>query len=348
MPSARRVLLGTGMRSWTLAIALLPLIIGMEAHGAQPRGSADRSVAPHPRAYEAADINRSDQPELDKGATGSAVARAQILLDRAHFSCGQIDGNFGANLQRTVTAYQQDRNLAQTGKVDAATWSLLNGDTAPALTSYVITEDDEKGPFVALPNDIMEQAKLPYPGYASPLDELGERFHTSPQLLQALNRGADFTAAGQQITVPNVVTMPPSGSAARVDVSAGESSVRVYDGDGKLMAFYMATIGSSHDPLPLGDWKVTTVVRNPTFHYDATLFWDAPNKDDRATVKPGPRNPVGLAKVGISKPNYGIHGTPDASKIGHTFSHGCIRLPNWDALELSSLVKRGMPVILKD
>ncbi len=336
------------MRPWTLVFALLPLVIGVEAYGSQPHGRADRKVTPRPQAYDAGDINKSDQPELDKDATGSAVARAQILLDRAHFSCGQIDGNFGANLQRTITAYQQDRNLERTGRVDAATWSSLNGDTAPALTRYVITEDDEKGPFVELPSDVMEQAKLPYPGYASPLDELGERFHASPQLLQTLNRGIDFAAAGQQITVPNVVTMPPSGAAARVEVSAGESSVRVYDDGGKLMAFYMATIGSSHDPLPLGDWKVTTVVRNPTFHYDAALFWDAPNKDDRATVKPGPRNPVGLAKVGISKPHYGIHGTPDASKIGHTFSHGCIRLANWDALELASLVKQGMPVILKE
>lgn len=276
------------------------------------------------------------------------MVRAEILLDRAHFSCGAIDGNFGTNLQTTVAAYQHDRHMEQTGKLDAATWSSLNSDNAPSLTNYTITADDEKGPFVSVPHDMMEQAELPYLGYASALDELGERFHSTPTLLKALNPNADFTMVGQQLLVPNVMTMPPAGTAARVFVSKNEKSVRVYDQDGKLMAFYMATIGSTHDPLPLGDWKVTTVQRNPEFHYDASLFWDAKDPDDRATIKPGPRNPVGIAKVGISKPHYGIHGTPDASKIGHTFSHGCIRLANWDAWELASLVQPGMPVILKE
>jgi lipoprotein-anchoring transpeptidase ErfK/SrfK len=177
---------------------------------------------------------------------------------------------------------------------------------------------------------------------------LSERFHSSQALVRALNSGVDLTMAGQRIVVPNVLVVPPAGPAGQVVVSKGESSVRVYDAGGKLLAFYMATIGSVHDPLPLGNWKVTTMERNPTFHYDASLFWDAKNPDDRATIKPGPRNPVGLTKVGISKPHYGIHGTPDASKIGHTFSHGCIRLPNWNAWELGSLVSPGVPVILKE
>jgi lipoprotein-anchoring transpeptidase ErfK/SrfK len=332
----------------SITFALISLLFCMEGHAAQHSGSADRRSQPRPLTYNADEINGSDQPEIAEGARGSAVLRAQILLDRAHFSCGQIDGNFGANLKKTVTAYQGDRGLEPTGKVDTTMWESLNADTAPALTTYTISDADQKGPFVSVPNDLMEQAHLPYLGFASPADELGERFHASPELLKALNRGADFTKVGQEIAVPNVVVMPPAGVVTRIEVSKSESSVRIYDRSGKLLSFYMATLGSTHDPLPLGNWKVTAVERNPSFHYDARLFWDAPDPGDRAIIKPGPRNPVGVAKIGISKPHYGIHGTPDASKIGHTFSHGCIRLANWDAWELASLVKRGLPVILKE
>lgn len=317
----------------------------MGAYAAQHGGAADRLAQP---SIDAAQINDPNQPELDQGARGSPVVRAQVLLDRAHFSAGQIDGDFGTNLLKTVTAFQEQRNLPQTGRVDSATWGALNSDSGPALTTYTISADDEKGPFVSVPADMMKQAKLPYLGYGSPLEELGDRFHCSPTLLRELNRGTNFASAGQQIIVPNVMVAPPSGPAALVVVSKGEGSVRVYDGNNKLIAFYMATLGSSHDPLPLGNWKVTTVEQNPKFHYDASLFWDAKDPSDRATIQPGPRNPVGVAKIGISKPHYGIHGTPDASKIGHTFSHGCIRLPNWNAWELSTLVKRGIPAILQE
>lgn len=334
----------------SVTFALLPLILCTPSYGAQRhhKGSADRVVTPKPLTLNPADINNPDQPELNEGDRGSGVARAQILLDRAHFSCGALDGNFGSNLDKTVAAFQHDHQLEMSGRVDAATWQLLNGDTAPPLVNYTISADDEKGPFVSVPHDMLKQAELPYLGYASALDELSERFHSSPALMKALNPDADFTMVGQQLTVPNVLTMPPEGTPGRIFISKNESSVRLYGQDGKLMAFYIATLGSTHDPLPLGDWKVTTVQKNPTFHYDASLFWDAKNKDDKATIKPGPRNPVGVAKVGISKPHYGIHGTPDATKIGHNFSHGCIRLPNWDAWQLASLVKSGLPVILKE
>ena len=112
------------------------------------------------------------------------------------------------------------------------------------------------------------QAKLPYLGYASPLEEIGEKFHSSPEVLRALNPGANFEQAGQQLTVPNVLVMPPA-QAASIVVSKGESSVRAYDASGALLAFYVATIGSEHDPLPLGDWKINGVARNPKFHYNA-------------------------------------------------------------------------------
>lgn len=297
--------------------------------------------------FEASAIETSTQDEIDPGAKGSAVVRVQILLDRVHFSCGVIDGDFGSNLQKTVSAYQQDRNLPVTGKVEAATWAALNVDQAPPLMTYTITADDEKGPFVAIPSDLMKQAELPAMGYTSPLQELSERFHASPGLMEQLNPGADFKKSGQQLTVPNVITMPP-GQAAEVDITKSESSVRAYDANHKLLAFYVATIGSEHDPLPIGTWKINGTKRDPDFHYNARLFWDAQNPDDKAVIKPGPNNPVGSVWIDLSKEHYGIHGTPDPSLVGHAFSHGCIRLTNWDALELASMVKPGTPAILKE
>ncbi|HKE26537.1 MAG TPA: L,D-transpeptidase [Bryobacteraceae bacterium] len=296
------------------------------------------------------EIGSTNQTEIRVGASGSAVIRAQILLARAHFSCGQVDGSFGTNLEKTVAAFQNERHLPASGAMDSDTWAALNADRAPLLIHYVISDEDQKGPFVQVPKDMMKQAELPHLGYSSPLDELSERFHSSPDLLKSLNPGADFSKAGADLTVPNVLVMPPGGasSATRVVVSKSESSVRAYDGRGKLLAFYVATIGSQHDPLPVGDWKIVGVTHDPVFHYNASLFWDARNPDDHAEIQPGPRNPVGLVWMDLSKQHYGIHGAPDASLIGHAFSHGCIRLTNWDALELASMVKPGTAAVLKE
>jgi lipoprotein-anchoring transpeptidase ErfK/SrfK len=320
---------------------------GAETHAGRQRGHADRAVVQRRPAFDAQSIDNPSQPQVSTGRAGSAVARAQILLDRAHFSGGEIDGNFGLNLRKTVAAYQQDRQLSPTGIVDAATWAALNSDTAPVLMEYTITAEDEMGPFVTIPTELMEQAKLPALGYSSPIEELAERFHVSPALLRALNAGADFTKPQQSLTVPNVLMLPP-GRAANVVVSKSESSVRAYDADGKLLAFYAATIGSQYDPLPVGEWRIRGVSRNPEFHYNSSLFWDAKSPDEKAVIQPGPNNPVGLVWIDLSKEHYGIHGTPEPSMIGHTTSHGCIRLTNWDAVELAAMVKPGTPAVLKE
>lgn len=297
-------------------------------------------------AYSPGIINDpATRPTLADNAAGPAVVRAQILLDRAHFSVGQIDGTLGSNTQEALAGLRMARGLPQGTGVDDAVWQALDQDPAPALVSYTITPEDLKGPFVKVPQDMMAQAKLRYLGYASPLDELAERFHVSPSLLQRLNPGKSMKRAGETLLVPNVQT-DVMGRAAKIAVSKSRSTVTVFDDAGNIIAQYPCTSGSEHDPLPIGEWKVVGVARNPKFHYNPDLFWDAKPEDAKATIAPGPRNPVGLVWIDLSKEHYGIHGTPDPAAIGHTQSHGCIRLTNWDALQLASLVKPGTPASL--
>jgi lipoprotein-anchoring transpeptidase ErfK/SrfK len=334
-------------KRWVTISLLLGIAIGANADTRKQRGRADRIAKPRAVTFNADAIRTPDRGVLTRGDKGSTVVRAQILLARAHFSCGEIDGDFGVNLLKTVSAFQDDRHLPVSGIVDEATWNALDADTAPVLIDYNIAPEDEAGPFTAIPKTMALQATLPALGYASALEELSERFHAAPKLLQALNPAADFNRAGETIVVPNVLIMPP-GQAASVTVSKGESSVRAYDATGKLLAFYLATIGSEHDPLPIGNWQIKGQQKNPYFHYNPALFWDAKSGDTKAVIKPGPNNPVGLVWIDLSKEHYGIHGTPEPSLIGHTQSHGCIRLTNWDALDLAAMIKPGLPAVFKE
>jgi len=283
----------------------------------------------------------------------------QVLLDRQGFSPGQIDGKPGANFSHALSALQQSRNLAATGQPDCDTWRALGGGDAaasqPALTTYELTEADVKGPFTRqIPRQIAKQAELPALDYQSAIEELGEKFHASPVLLRQLNPQLRL-APGAQITVPAVTPFDPSAKRAvdpaagdvSVQVTRAESALRVVDATGKLIFFAPVTTGSEHDPLPPGHWTVTGVDWHPVFHYNPDLFWDAKPGDSKATIKSGPNNPVGVVWINLSLEHYGLHGTPEPANIGKTESHGCVRLTNWDAVRLASLVKKGTPVVFQ-
>jgi len=325
----------------------LPLLILALTAPTQARVTRHKVVAP---AYTAAATNdASKKPVLTSASrAGSSILRAQILLDRAHCSPGEIDGRYGSNMRLAVAAFNLSRRIKGGSNVTVGTWEALNKDVAPALVAYTIAAADVAGPFVKIPEEAADKAKLPSLGFESVAEELGERFHVSPGLLQTINRGVALDKIGSVIQVPNVARPPLAKTAGMsIRVSKSRTTVQAIDATGAILASYPATIGSVHDPLPIGKWKINGVERDPTFHYNPDLFWDAEAGDKKVKIPAGPNNPVGVVWIDLSKPHYGIHGTPEPSAIGKTTSHGCIRLTNWDARELSNIVTPGMPAILE-
>ncbi|MEW6024258.1 MAG: L,D-transpeptidase [Pseudomonadota bacterium] len=318
---------------------------------AQVAAPAQVTPAAQPGAPMAAPAQPGQAVPLDAAAERAEferLLRAQVLLDRLHFSPGEIDGAYGSNMRQALTTFQKTRNLEAHGKLDDATWNALNADTTPTLTAYVLTGEDVDGPFVKIPEDMMEKSKLDKLGYASPLEGLGEKFHASPDLLARLNPGKNFNRAGEQIVVPAVHGGAPLPQAAKVVVSDSRKVLMLFDSAERLIAQYPASTGSEHDPLPVGNWTIEGVHPNPTYHYNPKLFWDADPSHKKATVAAGPNNPVGVAWIDLSKPHYGIHGTPVPKFIGKTESHGCIRLTNWSAAEVAQVVGAGTNVVLQE
>ena len=290
------------------------------------------------------------------------ILATQVALDRSGFSPGEIDGRAGRNLQRALAAFQQSHQLPSTGQMDDQTWKALatTGGDVPPLVEYAITDADVAGPFTPdIPRKLPDQAALDALNYRTPLEALAERFHSSPALLQQLNPGAMFQRAGERLMVPNVTSSPgaptSSSSAApsrasdiTVAVTKSTSALTIEDSSGHVLFHAPVTSGSIHDPLPIGTWKVNGVQRNPKFHYNPELFWDATPGDRKATLQSGPNNPVGIVWIDLSKPHYGIHGTPEPSNIGHVESHGCVRLTNWDADRVAQWVKAGTKVVFRE
>lgn len=276
-----------------------------------------------------------------------AAVRLQVLLDRAHFSPGEIDGKFGENATKALRAYAEARQLPSSDELTDDVWKALQADNRPPTTTYTITDKDVAGPFLRkLPSKMEDMKHIPKLGYTSPREGLAEKFHMSEQLLTALNPGRHFDRAGETITV---VDTSQGGSATpvkadRVEIDKKRQTVKLFDKSNALIGFYPATVGSEEKPSPSGTLKVTEIDHNPTYRYNPAYHFKGVHSRKPFTIRPGPNNPVGTVWINLSADGYGIHGTPSPQNISKAQSHGCVRLTNWDAERVAAAVAKGTPV----
>ena len=334
-----------------LVIAAPPAVFAKTAHGAQgtPHAAKTADSAPVVPADVPADATQHIQqlnadtstPELKQGAKGPAVIRAQVMLDRLWFSVGEIDGLYGSNMTRIVKAFQTSRALPVTGNLDAATWQALAAQQAPAFATYVLTDQDINGPYAKTPEDPKEQSQMPTLAYQDMGEALGERFHMSPKLLAALNKGRNLQA-GQAIVVADVGrALPPAGKATLLRLNKADRILYVIGEGDKVIGAFPVSLGQPE--LPDGTLQIVTRARNPDYSYDPALLRN-PKSDEKLKLPPGPNNPVGVMWLGLSKEHAGLHGTAEPSQMARVQTNGCVRLTNWDVVRLSTVVDKGATV----
>lgn len=280
-----------------------------------------------------------------QGGVSPAILRAETMLDRVHASPGVIDGREGKNFQDALATYAKARNLPKAHGLDAKLWdALLKESPGAVLVVHTLSDKDVEGPFAPdIPKDYAKQAEMKTLAYRSPAQKLGAMFHMSERLLASLNPGVDLGKAGGKILVTDVAGKPVGGKLQSIVVDKKTGQVLALDRRGHILAAYPATIGSRELPSPSGTYKVKGVAYNPIYYYDPKNFVQGENHD-KLKLPPGPNNPVGAVFIALTKPTYGLHGTPDPDTIDKTASHGCVRMTNWDANELAHMVKRGIVV----
>ncbi|MGH7464156.1 MAG: L,D-transpeptidase family protein, partial [Longimicrobiales bacterium] len=308
---------------------------------------------------------------------GPTVMRVQVLLDRALFSPGIVDGRWGRNTEKAVYWLQRREGLRPTGHVDRATWQRLQqlgGQPSQLVHTRRLTADDVAGPFVTLPDEYYDRRNIECQCYESLAEKLAERHHTTEALLRILNPDVDLNTvtAGTRLNVPAVERAAPegfgvaaadtrdsaarsgqspqygAGAIARIVISDGGRYLHALDASGRILYHFPATLGSAYSPSPTGDYRVTNTAHDPTWHYQPDLLAGVSDDEPDAVLPPGPNNAVGVVWMQLSRPHYGIHGTSAPETIGYATSNGCVRLTNWDAEFLGQRVEPGTPVEFRD
>lgn len=281
--------------------------------------------------------------DLFSGSRSREMLKVQVLLNRARFSPGVIDGIGGENTRKAIEAYQRAEGMEADGEVSDRLVSRLEEGGGEVLRRYTITDEDVEGPFAdSIPDGLEAQAELDRLSYTGPEEALAEEFHMDQDFLKALNPDADFDEAGTEIIVAARRGDGIDAKVVRIEVDKDINAVRAYGEDDKLLAFYPATVGSESLPSPDGEMAVKAVAQDASYHFDPEVMSWGPDK--RLEIAPGPNNPVGTTWIDLSEDSYGIHGSPDPALISKTASHGCVRLTNWDVEELAEAVSEGVRV----
>jgi lipoprotein-anchoring transpeptidase ErfK/SrfK len=302
-------------------------------------------------SLDAAAINNAEySSKLSTDSIEAAAIRVQVLLARAQFSPGEIDGKLGENAEKALKAFAEAKGLTPPKVLNEDVWkALVAGSAEAVIVEYKIADSDVKGPFLEkLPAKMDEMKSLKALGYTSPREGIAEKFHMSEGLIEALNPNKKFDQAGETILVANVLTKPAKLTIGRIEVDKSRQTVKAFGPSGDLVAFFPATVGSEEKPTPSGSFKVVSVDANPNYRYNPDHKFKGVKSREAFTIKPGPNSPVGSYWIGLSAEGIGIHGTSNPSKVSKSESHGCVRLTNWDVGLLGSNIKKGTPVVFVD
>jgi hypothetical protein len=291
-------------------------------------------------------------PEASSSATRpvQTVLEAQITLARQGISPGSIDGVSGSQTRSALIAFQKKEGIIPSGLLDDPTKRLLLM-AQPVMTEYTVTSGD-LGRLRPLPKTWLGKSGETRLDFENILELLGEKAFSSPHLIQALNPTVSWNqiASGTQVTIPRVDYPSIVRKAAFGKISLRECVLEAFDSETNLLVHFPCSIGRLAATQPAGELHVTTIVLDPNYTFDPAVFPESPEARTvgrKLILPPGPNNPVGVAWIGLDRPGYGIHGTPAPEQVGHTESHGCFRLANWNARHLAKLVWVGIAVIVE-
>ena len=310
-------------------------------------------VRPEDTPAQPADEPAETMPATEEIPAGRPVTdwvEAQIELHRRGFSCGSIDGVRGPQSAAALAAWQRNADLRATGELDEPTRAgLLIAD--PVFTLHLLTAA-ELGRRKPPPETWLEKSQRTELYYATALELVAERYHASPKFIQRLNPDTnwDELLPGVTVKVPAVPPFTTSLRASRIHIRLAEHVLEVTDRAGTIIFHCPVSIARMVEKRPVGELEVITVAPNPNYTFDPEVFPEVPEAKElgrKLIIPPGPNNPVGLAWIGLDRPGYGIHGTPDPEKVGRTESHGCFRLANWDAVALLSIAWVGLTVVVE-
>lgn len=312
---------------------------------------------------------------------GADAVRLQIFLDQQNFGPGVIDGKPGLFTEHAVMSWNEvhghalnDWTTVQTAARQSVSQHLITV-TVPNLTAKWVNPK--------LSNDRIAQSKTKRLSYRSVGELMAERYHTDVDFLIELNGAKKIYALkeGNELFVPNVrpfeiekiagIQHPREETKAQrhVVVDTKRNQMRIYEAapmalivaeddaavaakptaNRSLIASFPITPGKPQF-IHYGMWEMRTCVEFPSWRFDKSLLETGKRSKDPSKVydlPSGPNSPVGVIWCGLSKSGIGLHGTADPETIGRAQSAGCIRLANWDAIRLPTLIRPGSSVEIR-